>query len=111
MTPSPPRDTRKRVKLAEKALEVSEDCAYAYVLLAEETAEDVEEAKDLYEAGTRAGERALGEEAFAEDAGSFWGILETRPYMRVREGLAHCLWEMGRREEAIEHYQKVRLQE
>lgn len=101
------RDARKRVKLAEKALHITEDCADAYVLLAEETAEDVEEAKDLYEAGTRAGERALGEETFAEDAGHFWGILETRPYMRAREGLAHCLWETGHREEAIEHYQRM----
>lgn len=99
------RDTRKRVRLAERALTVSEDCADAYVLLAEETAEDVEEAKELYEAGVEAGERALGEEAFTEDAGYFWGILDTRPYMRAREGLAHCLWEMGHREEAVEHYQ------
>jgi tetratricopeptide (TPR) repeat protein len=101
------RDTRKRVKLAEKALEITEDCADAYVLLAEETAEDAEEAKDLYEAGTRAGERALGEVTFTEEAGHFWGILETRPYMRAREGLAHCLWELGLKEEAVEHYQKM----
>src|SRR5215211_9212511 len=101
------RDARKRVKLAEKALQITEDCADAYVLLAEETAEDAEEARELYEAGTRAGERALGEEAFTEDAGYFCGILETRPYMRAREGLAHCLWEMDRREEAVEHYQQM----
>ena len=100
-------DARKRVKLAEKALQITEDCADAYVLLAEETAEDAEEARELYEAGTRAGERALGEEAFTEDAGYFWGILETRPYMRAREGLAHCLWEMDQREEAVEHYQQM----
>jgi hypothetical protein len=28
-----------------------------------------------------AGERSLGPKAFEEDAGHFWGILETRPYM------------------------------
>src|SRR5215211_5470579 len=101
------RDSRRRVKLAEKALQITEDCADAYVLLAEETAEDIEEAREIYEAGTRAGERALGEEAFEEDAGHFWGILETRPYMRAREGLAQCLWELGERSEAIEHYQQM----
>lgn len=101
------RDARKRVKLAETALQITEDCADAYVLLAEETAEDAEEARELYEAGTRAGERALGKEAFTEDAGYFWGILETRPYMRAREGLAHCLWELGHKEEAVEHYQQM----
>lgn len=42
---------RKRVQLAKKALKVSSDCADAYVLLAEETAKDPEEAKELYEKG------------------------------------------------------------
>ena len=96
--------SRKRVQLAKKALKVSPDCADAYVLLAEESAKSLQEAKDLYEKGVQAGERALGEEAFEEEAGHFWGILETRPYMRAREGLATCLWELGEREEAIKHF-------
>lgn len=41
-------DARKRVELAEKALEITADCADAYVILAEETAEDAEEARELY---------------------------------------------------------------
>jgi tetratricopeptide (TPR) repeat protein len=98
---------RKRVQLAKKALKVSSDCADAYVLLAEETAKDPEEAKGLYEKGVQAGESALGEEAFEEDAGHFWGILETRPYMRARQGLALALWELGERSEAIENYQQM----
>lgn len=97
-------DPQRRVDLAEKALELSGDCADAYVILAEETAEDAEEARELYEAGVRAGERALGEEFFAEEAGHFWGILETRPYMRSLEGLADALWALGERGQAISHY-------
>ncbi len=96
--------SRKRVQLANKALKVSPDCADAYVLLAEESAKSLQEAKDLYEKGVQAGERALGEETFKEEAGHFWGILETRPYMRAREGLAACLWELGERVEAIKHF-------
>ena len=46
---------------------------------------------------------ALGHEGFQEYEGHFWGYLPTRPYMRAREGLANCLWEAGRREEAAEH--------
>jgi tetratricopeptide (TPR) repeat protein len=49
----------------------------------------------------------LGRETFEEEAGHFWGILETRPYMRARQGLAVCLWELGEREEAIEHYREI----
>src|SRR5215207_11185802 len=83
---------RKRVQLAKKALKVSPDCADAYVLLAEEDAGSLEEARELYQEGVEAGERALGRETFEEEAGHFWGILETRPYMRARQGLAVCLW-------------------
>jgi len=50
------------------------------------------------------GARSLGRETFEEDVGHFWGLLETRPYMRARAGLADCLWAAGRREEAVEHY-------
>src|SRR5215211_7843795 len=99
--------SRKRVQLAKKALKVSPDCADAYVLLAEEDAGSLEEARELYQKGVEAGERALGRETFEEEAGHFWGILETRPYMRARQGLAVCLWELGEREEAIEHYQEM----
>lgn len=101
------RSRRQRVQLARKALSVSEDCADAYVLLAEETAKTVEEAQRLYAQGVAAGERALGPEVFEEDSGHFWGILETRPYMRARQGLAQCLWAMGRKEEAITHFRDM----
>ncbi|MCH8204071.1 MAG: hypothetical protein IID09_02855 [Candidatus Hydrogenedentes bacterium] len=95
---------RRAVALARKALKVSEDCADAYVFLAEEASKSHDEMTDLYRKGVEAGERALGAEAFKEDIGHFWGLLETRPYMRARAGLAQCLWEAGDREEAVEHY-------
>jgi tetratricopeptide (TPR) repeat protein len=98
---------KRRVALAQKALEVSPHCPDAYVLLAEETAKSLEEAIELYRRGVKAGERILGKKAFEEDAGHFWGILETRPYMRARSGLAGCLWKAGQREEAVAHYQDL----
>ena len=66
--------------------------------------------RPAHRAGERAvdaGEPALGPEAFEEDVGQFWGILETRPYMRARAGLAQCLWQLGRRKESVEHYQEL----
>jgi len=98
--------TRQRAValLAKKALAISADCADAYNLLAEKTAQSPEEVLDLYRKGVEAGERALGKKAFKEDVGHFWGLLETRPYMRARAGLAQSLWEAGQREEAVEHY-------
>lgn len=95
-------DPKKRAKLAKQALTVSADCADAYVLLAEQ-AKGRQDALDLYVQGVAAGERAIGPETFRDDAGHFWGLLETRPYMRARSGLAMTLWSLGRREEAADH--------
>jgi len=98
---------KQRIKLAKKALTLSEDCADAYVLLAEESARSLEEARDLYAAGVEAGKHALGEEKFAEAEGHFWGVVETRPYMRARAGLAGCLWQLDQHQAAIEHYEEM----
>src|SRR5215472_2687679 len=99
-------DEQRRVQLAKGALAVCPDCADPYVLLAEH-ATGRKEALRLYEQGVAAGERALGAEAFQRDVGHFWGVLETRPYMRARLGLAHSLWTAGRRDEAVAHLQDM----
>ena len=79
------------------------DCADAWVIRAEEMP-DLALRIDLYRKATEAGERALGPQRFAEDAGHFWGMLDTRPYMRARQGLADSLWQAGLRDEAIAHW-------
>ena len=98
---------KQRVALARKALSISPLCADAYVMLAEETATTVEECHGFYAKGVEAGELALGKQAFADDVGHFWGLLETRPYMRARAGLAQALWALERKDEAIAHYQDM----
>ena len=99
-------DPKKRVKLAKQALALSPDCADAYVLLSEQ-AKTAKEAVGLLEQAVAAGERAIGPAAFRDDVGHFWGLLETRPYMRAREGLAHALWGSGRRDDAVGHLQEM----
>jgi tetratricopeptide (TPR) repeat protein len=100
-------DRRKRIALAKKALKVSSLCADAYVLLAQETAQTLDQAISLYRQGVAAGQKALGEATFRDDAGLFWGLLETRPYMRARHGLALSLWAAGLRDEAVTHYEDM----
>jgi tetratricopeptide (TPR) repeat protein len=99
-------DRRTALALARKALRISPDCADAYVLLAQ-TARTRAQEFELYRKGVEAGERALGKEAFKRDVGHFWGILETRPYMRARAGLAECLWDQGHYDEAIAHWRDM----
>lgn len=95
--------TPHRIALACEALVLSPDCADAYLLLAEDTTSSLEEAHQLLEQAVAAGERALGPEPFADDVGYFWGLVETRPYMRARAALAETLWALGRYEEAVSH--------
>jgi len=97
---------RRRIQLARKALDLSADCADAYVLLAEECA-NLSQARDLYVQGVAAGERVLGPTVFAEEAGHFWADVRTRPYMRARFGLARCLDDLGQRDEALTHYREL----
>jgi tetratricopeptide (TPR) repeat protein len=96
----------RRAALARKALALWPDCADAYVLLAQ-AASSLEEARELLERGVAAGERAGGRRVFVEDAGDFWLIFETRPYMRARAALAATLWRLGHREEAIDHHREL----
>lgn len=100
------RDPMRRAALARKALKLCADCADAYVLLAE-AAPTPAKALHLYRQGVNAGERALGKEDFESDAGHFWGILETRPYMRARAGLAQSLWDYGSHDEALAHWRDL----
>jgi tetratricopeptide (TPR) repeat protein len=93
---------RRRRLLARRALGLWPDCADAYVILAEMEAEG-ETRRGLYAQGVAAGERALGPEMFEEETGRFWQILETRPYMRARFGLAHTLLDLEEVEDAIGH--------
>jgi tetratricopeptide (TPR) repeat protein len=97
---------RRAVLLARQTLEVWPDCADAYCLLARR-APDPESGTRLLELGVAAGERALGPAVFAEGAGHFWGLVETRPYMRARQGLAESLVEVKRLAEAVEHFQAM----
>lgn len=94
---------KKGKQLAEEALELDPNNADIYNYLAD-IEPDIEKALKLYEQGVKAGEKKLGKKIFKEDKGYFWGILETRPYMRSKAGLAECLAITGQGQEAIAIY-------
>lgn len=101
---------RLRTALAREALAISPLCADAYVILAQDQPPGSLEALTLWEQAFVAGTAAVRAYGYEDDVGDFWGLLETRPYMRARLGLAQALWATGRREEAAEHLtQMLRL--
>jgi tetratricopeptide (TPR) repeat protein len=97
---------RRQVQLARRALEISPDCADAYTLLAERTA-DLDRQLAYYTQAVQAAERTLDPEIFKAQSGHFWSLIKTRSYMRARLGLAVCLEQLGRLEEAAEHYREL----
>lgn len=79
----------KGKKMARQALETWPDCIPAYEYLAAKTKLGKKHTEYL-EKGVEIGKRLFGGEFLAENRGYFWGIAETRPYMRCLDGLAHA---------------------
>lgn len=97
----------QRVVLARQAMSIYPDSPDAYIILAQDEAQTSAELLKLYTSGVEAGERDLGQAFFEENKGHFWGLVETRPYMRAKQGLAGCLALMNKHEEAIAHYEEL----
>lgn len=99
-------DTEQRIHYANEALELDPDCVDAYLVLANDASGNRQEVLQFLKLAVEAGERMLGED-LSQDEGHFWHLPETRPYMRARYSYAETLWELGKRDEAIEHFLTV----
>ncbi|MCO6451625.1 MAG: hypothetical protein J5I90_12635 [Caldilineales bacterium] len=92
---------KKRMQLARQALEISEDCVDAYVILVFTPETTDEKSLVILNRAIEIGESLLGPEFMEENVGHFWGITMTRPYMRALEAKARTLWALARNTEAI----------
>ena len=97
---------RQASRLAREALQVDPDCVDALAIVAELTRSPAKRLR-LFEEAVEAGEKSLGAEFFAENKGYFWGIIETRPYMRARKSLADELLCAERGLEAMQHFEEL----
>ena len=59
------------------------------------------------DAAVAEGERRLGPDFFVEAAGDFWSLVQARPYLRTVKQLAEVLWTVGRRFDAVAHYEDL----
>lgn len=96
----------ERLKLAKLALEKSPYCVDALNIIAYETP-DLAERAEIFARAEKIGRKFFGEDFFRENKGILWGLLETRPYMRAKNGLATCLRELGDKKGAIVQFQEM----
>lgn len=96
----------KRLELAQKSLAISPYCLDAYNILAQESETD-EEALEIYRCAESVGKRYFGDKYFNDNKGIFWEIIGTRPYMRVKQGIAFIYKERGDRKSAIKEFQEM----
>lgn len=96
----------RRSKLAQEALTLDPNCVDAYVILAENADTD-EEAMMLAKKGMETGEKELGKAFFKDNKGHFWGLLETRPYMRAKAAYSDAVHQLGFTMVAIKQYEQL----
>jgi len=95
------------LELTNKALQLDSDCVDAHLLMAKLTSRSLtEEIKKVKKIIART-EQKLGKKYFEENKGHFWGMVETRPYMRARAFLVSALRETGKTAEAIRQAEEM----
>jgi hypothetical protein len=90
----------ERVLLAVRAALLDPQCTDAMGMLAE-LIDDPDEYIEVMRLIVQRAADTLGPRYFADNKGYFWGLLETRPYMRARMQLAQALDMEGKLDETI----------
>lgn len=90
-------------QMVKEALRLYPNLPDAYSFLAEYEDDPLE----LLLKAVEVGEKDLGKEYFLENKGHFWGLIETRPYMRAKLNLANFYMEEGMIKEALAHYEQL----
>ncbi|MDP4096341.1 SEC-C metal-binding domain-containing protein [Paenibacillus sp. P96] len=96
----------KRKKLLEQAYTLDPEYPDTLLMLSEDTATIVE-SMQLAKTAMELAAKKLGKTFFEENRGYFWGLVETRPFMRAKAAYAHLLSLSGRLNAACEHYEQL----
>jgi len=85
---------------AREALKLDPNCIEAFELLGD-LEKYIDKAVPFYQKAIEIGKRKFGGKFLEENKGHFWGIYETRPYMRCLYKLADCLSVIGDKEMCV----------
>lgn len=103
-------DTKKMgLKYAKKALELEPDNLDAEVMVAELSSSNFEQMIEKYQTIIVSATEKLKKEGYFQEEyiGDFWGVLETRPYMRLLDKYASLLVNTMRIREAMKQYEEM----
>ncbi|REG85327.1 tetratricopeptide repeat protein [Algoriphagus antarcticus] len=89
-----------------EALELDPDCIEAFEFLGN-LGDSMPISLAFYEKGVALGDKQFGGKFLEENKGHFWGMHETRSYMRCLQMTAEILGLMGKSEENIATYEKM----
>jgi tetratricopeptide (TPR) repeat protein len=98
---------REALRFARAALKLHPDCIDALRIQATSGQNRPVLVIDALRQVAQKGEEALGSEFFQENRGRFWGMLETRPFMRTLWDLAQALTDCGRDLESIQTLERM----
>jgi len=102
------------LKYAKNALQLDENCLDAQVMIAELTSANSEELKVNYEKFIEKAQKHLKKQGLFDDEeiGHFWGLVETRPYMRLKHSYLRLLLDQGKFRKSIKECEDmIRLSE
>ncbi len=103
-------DPEDAFDLLEQAVEIDPTNIDAWLGLMNFAPMESDERIEFLRKLVKTGEANLGKAYFKNNAGYFWGVLETRPYMRARSQLALRLMDAGKIEEStVEHEEMLKL--
>lgn len=88
-------DAVKAEMMCRSALDIYPDCVDALMMLAEIECEYTKDFVERLRESVEAGRRDLGTAYFNDDRGAFWGLIETRPFMRAMAQLGFALRDWG----------------
>ncbi|AYE33042.1 DUF6398 domain-containing protein [Clostridium septicum] len=101
------KNFNKKMKLAEEALNLSKDCAEAYIILSYDNSLSYDKQKDLVVKAVEAAKRVIGEENIEKFTGRFLDSEVSKPYFSAKYRLGNVLWNMGDRSGAIVEFKNL----
>ena len=94
-------DIQTAVRRAQRAVDANPRDVESLELYADLASEDEQQLLAALRVVMRVAREELGELAFIEDRGHFWGLIDTRPYMRVKMRIVGLLQVLDEAQQAI----------